>query len=135
MKKLLIITGLLTSTLSYSQVEDGTIISRYMEVYEYNTYSNKFEKEDSGWINSMLDFNKDYYMIIVEDGDPSKVYWEFYERDADGQDIYYTETERKFIFNYDSQEIRFYSDYSDYEKIYTKIIVLSKISKYKPEDY
>ncbi|MBT5858575.1 MAG: hypothetical protein HOH88_01775, partial [Flavobacteriales bacterium] len=130
MKKLLIITGLLIATLSYSQVEDGTIISRYMEIYEYNTYSNKFEKEDSGWVNSMLDFNKDYYMIIVEDGDPSKVYWEFYERDADGQDIYYTETERKFIFNYDSQEIRFYSDYSDYEKIYTKIIVLSKISKY-----
>jgi hypothetical protein len=134
MKKLLIITGLLIATLSYSQVEDGTIISRYMEIYEYNTYSNKFEKEDSGWVNSMLDFNKDYYMIIVEDGDPSKVYWEFYERDADGQDIYYTETERKFIFNYDSQEIRFYSDYSDYEKIYTKIIVLSKISKYNPED-
>ena len=88
MKKLLIITGLLTSTLSYSQVEDGTIISRYMEVYEYNTYSNKFEKEDSGWMNSMLDFNKDYYMIIVEDGDPSKVYWEFYERDADGRCYY-----------------------------------------------
>ena len=134
MRKLLIITGLLIATLSYSQVEDGTIISRYMEIYEYNTYSNKFDKEDSGWVNSMLDFNKDYYMIIVEDGDPSKVYWEFYERDADGQDIYYTETERKFIFNYDSQEIRFYSDYSDYEKIYTKIIVLSKISKYNPED-
>jgi len=134
MKKILFVLALLISTLSFSQVDDGTIISRYMEVYKYNTYTDKFEKSSGDWINTMIDFNKDYYMIIFEGGEPSKVYWEFSERDEDGQDIYYTETERKFIINYDEQEIRFYSDYSESEDIYTQIIVLSKISKYNPED-
>jgi hypothetical protein len=105
-----------------------------MELYKYNTYTDKFEKSSEDWVNTMIDFHKDYYRIIIEDGEVSKVYWEFSERDEDGQDIYYTETEQKFIINYDEQEIRFYSDYNEYEEIYTQIIILSKISKYNPDE-
>ena len=128
MKKILFVLALLISTLSFSQVEEGTIISRYMEVYKYNTYTDKFEKSSGDWINTMIDFNKDYYMIIFEGGEPSKVYWEFSERDEDGQDIYYTETERKFIINYDEQEIRFYSDYNDLRGLHNSSLYFTKTS-------
>lgn len=105
-----------------------------MEIYKYNTYTDKFELSTKDWVNTMINFQEDYYTIIIEDGDPSKVYWEFYERNENGEDIYYTQTERKFIINYDEQEIKFYSDYNEYEELYTQIIVLSKISKYTPDE-
>jgi hypothetical protein len=133
-KNIIFVFAFLISTFSFSQVDDGTIVSRYMELYKYNTYTDKFEKSSEDWVNTMIDFQKDYYRIIIEDGEVSKVYWEFSERDEDGQDIYYTETEQKFIINYDEQEIRFYSDYNEYEEIYTQIIILSKISKYNPDE-
>lgn len=134
MKKAFIILGVILSFNSYSQVENGIIISRYMEIYKYNTYTDKFELSTKDWVNTMIDFQEDYYTIIIEDGEPSKVYWEFYERNEEGEDIYYTQTERKFIINYDEQEIKFYSDYNEYEEIYTQIIVLSKISKYNSDE-
>ena len=133
-KNTLFVLAFLVSTFSFSQVDDGTIVSRYMELYKYNTYTDKFEKSSEDWVNTMIDFHKDYYRIIIEDGEVSKVYWEFSKRDEDGQDIYYTETEQKFIINYDEQEIRFYSDYNENEEIYTQIIILSKISKYNPDE-
>ena len=105
-----------------------------MEIYKYNTYTDKFELSTKDWVNTMINFQEDYYTIIIEDGEPSMVYWEFYERNDKGEDIYYTQTERKFIINYDEQEIKFYSDYNEYEEIYTQIIVLSKISKYNPDE-
>ena len=134
MKKAFIILGIILSFNSYSQVENGIIISRYMEIYKYNTYTDKFELSSKDWVSTMIDFQNDYYKIIIEDGEVNKVYWEFYERNEKGEDIYYTETERKFIINYDEQEIKFYSDYNEYEEIYTQIIVLSKISKYNPDE-
>ena len=133
-KNIIFVFAFLISIFPFSQVDDGTIVSRYMELYKYNTYTDKFEKSSEDWVNTMIDFQKDYYRIIIEDGEVSKVYWEFSERDEDGQDIYYTETEQKFIINYDEQEIRFYSDYNEYEEIYTQIIILSKISKYNPDE-
>ena len=56
MKNLLCILGLFISFLSFSQVEDGTIVSRYMELYKYNTYTDKFEKSSGDWVNTMIDF-------------------------------------------------------------------------------
>ena len=133
-KNIIFVFAFLISTFSFSQVDDGTIVSRYMELYKFNTYTDKFEKSSEDWVNTMIDFHKDYYRIIIEDGEVSKVYWEFSERDEDGQDIYFTETKQKFIINYDEQEIRFYSDYNEYEEIYTQIIILSKISKYNQDE-
>ncbi|MAR39329.1 MAG: hypothetical protein CMD22_01350 [Flavobacteriales bacterium] len=134
MKKIFILFSIFLTLNSFSQVENGIINSRYMEIYKYNTYTDKFELSTKDWVNTMINFQEDYYTIIIEDGEPSKVYWEFYERNDKGEDIYYTQTERKFIINYDEQEIKFYSDYNEYEEIYTQIIVLSKISKYNPDE-
>jgi len=134
MNKIFILFSILLTINSFSQVDNGIITSRYMEIYKYNTYTDKFELSTKDWVNTMIDFQDDYYKIIIEDGEVSKVYWEFYERNENGEDIYYTETERKFIINYDQQEIKFYSDYNEYEEIYTQIIVLSKISKYNPDE-
>ena len=82
---------------------------------------NPFVSGDSG-------LNDDYYFISIDNGDIGKVYWEFDRRTEDGQDIYYTETGYKFLFDYDEQKIYFWSEYSDYKEIYTKVLILSKIS-------
>jgi len=129
MKKILIILGVFISTLSFSQVESQTIVSRYMEFYEYNSYSKELEKINSEWIETVMEFHDDYYYISFDGGDRSKVYWEFIERDEDGDDIYSTQNECKFIFNYNDQEIYFSSEYDEDIELYTEIIVLSKISE------
>ena len=129
MKKILIVLGIFISILSFSQVENAIYSSKYVTFYEYNTYSNKFEESSSDWMSSMILCEKDYYIVIIEDGDPSdKIYWEHSKGD-DGQDIYYTEDERKVIFDYDDQTITFFHEYNEYEEVYTKVMVLSKISK------
>ena len=129
MKKILIVLGIFISTLSFSQVQNQTIISRYMEIYEYNSYSNDFEKKDGQWTESVMEFHEDYYDISIDGSDFARVYWEFEERDEDLGDIYYTQDELKFIFNYDEQKIYFYSEYDEDIELYTEIIILSKISK------
>ncbi|MBT4477935.1 MAG: hypothetical protein HOA49_00470 [Flavobacteriales bacterium] len=129
MKKILIILGIFISTLSFSQVDNQTIVARYMEFYEYNSYSNEFEEISAQWVETIMDFDDDYYDISIDGSDFNRVYWEFEERDKDLGDIYYTQDELKFIFNYDEQKIYFYSEYDDGIELYTEIIVLSKISK------
>ena len=129
MKKILIILGIFISTLSFSQVENQTIISRYMELYEYNSYSGEFDIVEESWVETVMEFHDDYYIVSIDGGDPSRVYWEFVESDEDGDDIYSTEDGFQFIFNYDDQEIYFSSEYDEDIELYTEIIVLSKISR------
>ena len=99
MKKLLVVLGIFISTLSFSQVQNQTIISRYMESYEYNSYSKDFEKTGEQWMEFVMEFHEDYYDISIAGSDFAWVYWEFDERDEDLGDIYYTQDELKFIFN------------------------------------
>ena len=74
-------------------------------------------------------FPEDYYIFIIEDGDPSdKIYWEYEEENEYG-DVYFTKDNRKIIFDYDAQTITFFSDYNSYEKVYVNCMILSKISK------
>ena len=128
MRILFTVLGLLIATISFSQVRNQTIISRYMELWELNSYSDKFEKTAEDWTRTEMQFHDDYYFISIDNGDIGKVYWEFDRRTEDGQDIYYTETGYKFLFDYDEQKIYFWSEYSDYKEIYTKVLILSKIS-------
>jgi len=129
MKKLLLVLGLLISTFSFSQVEKATYSSRYVTFYEYNTYSNEFEKTNNAWMGSLMMCEKDYYVFKVEDKEASdRIYWEYEEKNEYG-DVYFTIDNRKIIFDYDNQTITFFSDYNRYEKTYINCMVLSKISK------
>ena len=59
----------------------------------------KFEKTAEDWTRTEMQFHDDYYFISIDNGDIGKVYWEFDRRTEDGQDIYYTETGYKFLFD------------------------------------
>ena len=129
MKNILIVLGMFISTLSFSQVEDATFTTRYTTFYEYNTYSDEFEKVNEGWMNAYLTCTKDYYYFQIEDGDGGKVFWEYDDANEYGWDVYFTEDDRKIVFNYDEQLIIFYYEYNKYKELYTKYMVLTKISK------
>ena len=129
MKNLLIILGIFISTLSFSQVEQATYSSRYVTFYEYNTYLNEFEETNSGWLESLMLCERDYYIYKVEGIEASdRIYWEYEEENEYG-DVYFTKDNRKIIFDYDAQTITFFSDYNSYEKVYVNCMILSKISK------
>ena len=129
MKKILVVLGIFISTLTFSQVEVGTYSSRYVNFYEYNTYSNEFEEGSSAWLGATMLCEEDYYLFKVEGGEVSdRIYWE-YDGENDGYDVYFTEDNRKVIFDYDKQTITFFSDYNSSEKMYINCMVLSKISK------
>ena len=130
MKNLLIILGIFISTLSFSQVEQSTYSSRYVTFYEYNTYSDKFEETNSGWLGSLMLCERDYYIFKVEGKEASdRIYWEYEEENEYGNDVYFTKDNRKIIFDYDDQTITFFSNYNSYEKVYINCMILSKISK------
>ena len=129
MKKILVILGIFISTLSFSQVDNATFLTKYTTFYEYNRYSDEFEKIDEGWMNSYLTCTKDYYYFQIEDGDDGKVFWEYDDENEYGWDVYFTEDDRKIVFDYENQRIIFYYDYSEYEQSYTKYMILTKISK------
>ena len=129
MKRVLFVFGLFVSTFAFSQVEEGTLMTRYSTLYEYNTYTDEFEKVSEGWITSYLTCNNDYYFLKIEDGDEGKVFWQYYEENEYGNDVYYTEDNRKVVFDYEDQRIIFYYEFNELEELYTKYLVLSKISK------
>ena len=131
MKKILIILGVFISTLSFSQVDNATFLTKYTTFYEYNSYSDEFEITGEGWMNSYLTCTKDYYYFQIEDGDEGKVFWEYDDENENeyGWDVYFTEDDRKVVFDYENQRIIFYYEYNKYEELYTKYMVLTKISK------
>ena len=75
----------------------------------------------------------DYYLIEVDnDGEVDKIWWEHEEEKFDfDSDSYYTKDGRKIIFNYDDQEIYFYTDYSDKKERYLELMIVSKLETYK----
>ena len=68
MKKILIILGIFISTLSFSQVDNQTIVARYMEFYEYNSYSNEFEEISAfsaSFKEDQIDKRKEIIITII----------------------------------------------------------------------
>tara|TARA_B100000902_G_scaffold396832_1_gene458891 strand:+ start:2182 stop:2577 length:396 start_codon:yes stop_codon:yes gene_type:complete len=128
-KSILTILMSLFFILSFAQVENATFLTRYSTFYEYNTYTDKFELTNEAWMETYLTASSDYYNFKIEDGEWTKVYWEYYEKNEYGNDVYYTRDERKVVFDYENQRIIFYYEYSEYEKLYTKYIILDKLSK------
>ena len=80
MNRVLFVFGLFVSTFTFSQVEEGTLMTRYSTLYEYNTYTDEFEKVSEGWITSYLTCNNDYYFLKIEDGDEGKVFYNTMKR-------------------------------------------------------
>ena len=55
MKNLLIILGIFISTLSFSQVDNATFLTKYTTFYEYNRYSDEFEIDMTTIVNTDIE--------------------------------------------------------------------------------
>jgi hypothetical protein len=122
MKKILIILGIFISTLSFSQVENGTLTIRYETMYEFNQYSDAYEfvSENKEYIKFY--FGDDYYII-----DDVKVSWDFDSNDETSS-TYILEDNRVFIFDFDTQELYFFWDWNESLGQHENYVVWSKTS-------
>ena len=90
-------------------------------------------KDIGSWLEIRIDPFKDYYLVEVDnDGEVDKIWWEHEKEEFDfDSDSYYTKDGRKILFNYDAQEIYFYSDYSDEKDRYLDLMIITKIETFE----
>ncbi len=127
MKKILIILGIFISTLSFSQVENGTLTIRYETMYEFNQYSDEYEFVSENWEDIQFYFSDDYYVISSDGEDPVQVFWKF-DSNEDNSSTYITEDSRVFIFDFDTQELYFFWDWNESLGQHENYVVWSKTS-------
>ena len=124
-KKILFVLAFLISTLSFSQVEDGTLSIRYATMYEFNQNSNEYDFVEENWTNIEFYFSTDYYVISLEGEDPVQVFWNF-DVVEDNQATYVLEDNRVFIFDFDTQELHFFWDWNEISEHHKYYIVWGK---------
>jgi hypothetical protein len=126
MKKLLFVLGMIVSLLSFSQVEDGTLTSKYAKMTEWNGYTDEVVYED--FVTTYIYFNIDYYVISVDGEEPAKVYWE-YLKTEDNMSTYKTEGGSIAVFSFtDPQFIGFFSDYNSSRGLHNEAVYFTKTS-------
>jgi hypothetical protein len=77
-----------------------------------------------------LDPFEDYYLVDINN-EQSKIWWEYEANDSKLGDVYYTQDDRKIIFNYTDQEIYFYYSYNKDKNRYEDIMVVSKLETFE----
>ena len=58
---------------------------------------------------------------------PKKVWWEYYDSNEYGDDIYVNEYGTQILVDYENQSITFYNDWNDRYEKYESILTISKI--------
>jgi len=127
---------------SYSQVDtDNYIVAKYVEFLVWDKVEQVYVNEDDGsWVDIKITPFDDYYLFEVDnDGEIEKVWWEYDSVVTDDEDnkygdAYYTRDGRKIVFDYEDQQINFFSDYSEKNERYMDIMIVSKIESYTKED-
>ena len=127
MKKILIILGIFISTLSFSQVENGTLTIRYETMYEFNQYSDEYEFVSENQEYIQFYFGDDYYIISSDGEDDVKVSWDFDSNDETSS-TYILEDNRVFIFDFDTQELYFFWDWNESLGQHENYVIWSKTS-------
>tara|TARA_Y100001934_G_C12345789_1_gene772711 strand:+ start:335 stop:739 length:405 start_codon:yes stop_codon:yes gene_type:complete len=126
---------LLFFSLAFSQINtDNYIKGQYVEFYTWNEGEKNYLSKDMGsWLEVRIDPFKDYYLVEVDnDGEVDKIWWEHVDEEFDfDSDSYYTKDGRKILFNYDAQEIYFYSDFSDEKDRYLDLMIITKIETFE----
>ena len=112
-----------------AQVEDCTILSKYVESYNLNYSSEEYESnEDGQWLEVYHTFRLDYIILETEDIE-LKVFWNHLSELSDeNSDCYETEDGDIACFYYDSQELFVYSDYNKNIDEYDLLEIYSKTS-------
>ena len=130
MKKIILLV--LTSVFYINaQVENGTILSKYVESYTLDYSSDEYKSnEDGEWIDINFNTNLDYVLveINVEGYDSRKVWWEHSAESSDENfDFYTTEDGELIEFDYENQLISWYYDYNEKFDRYESLDMMSKL--------
>lgn len=131
MKKIytLLAAIMITSSL-FAQIEPGQMIhAKYIDKYTLDLYTAEYEETISEWYSSYFLFENDFYVFMVDgqEEDPQKVWWEYYDSNEYGDDIYVNEYGTQILVDYENQSITFYNDWNDRYEKYESILTISKI--------
>ncbi|MGB1051392.1 MAG: hypothetical protein ACPGYF_05470 [Chitinophagales bacterium] len=131
MKKIytLLAAIMITSSL-FAQIEPGQMIhAKYIHKYTLDLYTAEYEETISEWYSSYFLFENDFYVFMVDgqEEDPQKVWWEYYDSNEYGDDIYVNEYGTQILVDYENQSITFYNDWNDRYEKYESILTISKI--------
>ena len=55
------------------------------------------------------------------------MWWEYYDSNEYGDDIYVNEYGTRILVDYENQSITFYNDWNDRHEMYESILIISKI--------
>ena len=105
------------------------IHAKYIEKYTLDLYTAEYEETISEWYSSYFLFENDFYVFLVDgqEEDPQKVWWEYYDSNEYGDDIYVNEYGTQILVDYENQSITFYNDWNDRYEKYESILTISKI--------
>ncbi|MBA99743.1 MAG: hypothetical protein CMN34_02330 [Saprospirales bacterium] len=131
MKKVftLLATIIIVSSLC-AQIEPGQMVhAKYVNKYTLNMYSGEYEETISEWYSSYFLFEDDFYVFMVDgqEDDPTKVWWEYYNSNEYGDDIYVNEYGTQILIDYENQSVTFYNDWNEGYEMYESILTISKI--------
>ena len=131
MKKInLFLLMILLSFSVYSQVDYNKIIkSKYVGFFNFDYSTGDYIATESNWLDVSLNPFEDYYLVDINN-EQSKIWWEYEANDSKLGDVYYTQDDRKIIFNYTDQEIYFYYSYNKDKNRYEDIMVASKLETF-----
>ena len=136
MKKLII--TIIIPLLSFSQLDyTNYITSNYVEEMEWNSKTNQYDVKEQMFKKVELFPEKKYYSYKINYGQTEQYfYWEFLGKDELNMDVYFNNIGEKIIFDYENNEIWFFSSYNEFIKKFTQIKILSNIKfKIKKGEY
>ena len=124
----LVATIIVSSLLA--QIESGQMVhAKFINKYTLDMYSGEYEESISEWYSTYFLFENDFYVFMLDgqEDDPTKVWWEYYDSNEYGDDIYVNEYGTQILVDYKNQSITFYNDWNDRFEKYESILTISKI--------
>ena len=114
----------------FAQIESGQMVhAKFINKYTLDMYSGEYEESISEWYSTYFLFENDFYVFMLDgqEDDATKVWWEYYDSNEYGDDIYVNEYGTQILVDYKNQSITFYNDWNDRFEKYESILTISKI--------
>jgi len=133
MKKLFYLI-LLTSSISHlsAQVDYNTkIVSNYLQFATFDPDASDYRIDSEAEQECVLSPEPEYYIFDCG-AEEVKVGWEYQqELSEEGMDTYVSLAGEKIVFNYDVQQIWFFTDWNGTGGYYNEVMILAQIEAFE----
>ena len=132
MKKLFYFILICSISCIYAQVDYETkIASNYIQFATFDSEVNDFRIDTEREQECVLSPDQEYYVFSCG-GEEVKVGWEYQEELSEGgMDTYVSEAAEKIVFNYDSQQIWFFTDWDNTGGYYKEVMILAQLQAFE----